>query len=165
VTTQASDFNDGSFEPWVVMQGDWSVVGNAFLQTSMSLAIAAVDADLTDFTLAGKVIAKSSAGRIGMLGRMSEDARSFYGVMLSGSDAQIFRAVEGSLTALGDPLPISPVEAGRSYIVSLTFVGSQIRLEVNRRRAAPVADSVLTHGRIGLATVGTAAAFDNVAVY
>ena len=162
-----SEFNDGVAAEWTTLSGDWSVNEGQFVGSNLTgeaLAIRPVPT-VADYHVAAKLTYLGGATEIGLLGRVSQDGQNFYGAILSDGVAQLFKSVAGVLVPLGDPLSIVAMTPGRSYMVRLSFSGSEIQLVVDRRAAIRVNDTDIAGGAVGLYALGASANFDNVAVY
>lgn len=98
------------------------------------------------------------------MGRVSADGRSHYGVALREGKAQLNKMVAQVITPMGSPLAIEDMSRGKCFMTALAFDGANITVTVDRKELS-VVDSDLSAGTIGLATIDTDAAFDNIVVY
>ena len=87
-------------------------------------------------------------------------------VLLGGTKVQIFKRLDGTFTALGNPaaLPLA-MTPKRSYMVRLSMTGSTIEMHVDGRLLGSVEDSSIAAGAAGLVTHQTNASFESITVY
>lgn len=160
-----SDFDRTGLKDWKSVNGAWSVKQGQYQQANDGLAMALnTEVKKKDFSVVGKLTYVSGAKEMGLLGRVSNNGKSYYGAMLDDNKAQIFKSVRGKLTPLGQAIPIDPMKAGKSYLVNLSFDGSNIRMTVDGKTATAY-DKSIRKGKIGLLTENTQAKADYVAVY
>ena len=162
----SDDFNGGAAPDWTPISGDWRVVGEQYVQRGSPQGLVRLELpDLDDFAVAGKVTYLGGEGSFGLLGRVSADGSTYYGAMIEDGVAQLYKSVAGFQTPLGAPLHLPAVTSGGAFIVSLEMTGSTIRMKVDRRLVTQGQDDEIASGSVALATSGTAASFDNIAVY
>ena len=160
-------FNDGTAPEWTPVSGAWSVDAASYAQSSNSRNAISLNTagSRADFSVVGKLSYSSGNKKIGLMGRASADGKTFYAALLTDSTAQLFKSADGKMTAIGDPIAISPMTPGKAYLVRLQFKGSTLQMWVDGVMGAVVRDTSIKSGCIGLLTMSTQAAFDNVAVY
>ena len=162
----ADDFADGDATGWLPLAGTWITADGQYGQQGDGPGMSIYDtAGLSDFTIAGKLTYVGGAGQVELLGRVSPDGLTYYGGAIRNGVAQLYKSVAGVVSPLGDPVPIQPMLVGTAYIMSLELNGSSITLKVDRQLVSEVTDTEIASGTVGLATVDTNGAFDNIAVY
>ena len=165
-TLLSSTFKTGTAQGWTPLSGNWAVKDRNYVQTGTGDAMT-INSNLTvnDYTVVGKFIYNSGIGNVSLLGRSSADGKNSYGVELQGTQAQVFKTVNGNRTFLGKPITISKMSPGMSYIVRLRMSGNTIQASVDGQMGQPIVDSSINHGGIGLSTSGLSASFKNIAAY
>jgi hypothetical protein len=160
-------FNDGTAPEWTPVSGAWSVDAASYAQSSNSRNAISLNTagSRADFSVVGKLSYSSGNKKMGLMGRASADGKTFYAALLTDTTAQLFKSADGKMTAIGDPIAISPMTPGKAYLVRLQFKGSTLQMWVDGVMGAVVRDTSIKSGCIGLLTMSTQAAFDNVAVY
>lgn len=156
------DFDDGNADGWATVSGSWSVAGDVFRQddTAGGLAVAGDDR-WTDYNLAVDVTTGDLAsGGVGLLARYSDDGH--YAVRLSADRVDLIKQ-DGDQATTVDSRQLS-LEAGTTYTVDLEVRSDYIKAYVDHDLAVQGYDASQPAGRVGLASWGTTADFDNVRV-
>jgi hypothetical protein len=164
-TLTSSNFNNGQATGWTPLSGTWSVQNGVYQQNSTVLSSSVNGSYVSsDYTVVGKLTYLSGSGQISLMGRTDATAHNGYGVQIQGTQAQLFKVVNGSKTFLGNTVTIDPMTPNRSYIVALNMTGTHLTMRVDGQ-IATVTDSSIAKGGLALVTNGVTASFDNIAAY
>ncbi len=163
--SEAWTFEDGSFAGWTPIVGDWQTGDGELHQVSTlpAMAILAREAR-ADVAVFGKITRRSGTGPLSLLGRVSADGRSFYGVMIADGKAWLVRSVDAQITPLGEAADVGPAIDGRAYLTRLEISGDTIFARVNGVNLGPVVDSAIATGSVGLASSGAQVSFDQIGI-
>ncbi|MGS2644456.1 family 16 glycoside hydrolase, partial [Streptosporangium sp. LJ11] len=170
-TAFSDDFESGSLSGWSKSGGDWSIVtdGSKVLRqanagSGNARQFAGPGTGWSDYTVQARVKPLSLGGNatVGLLARAASATKFYRLALLPGNKVQL-QAVNGSsYTVLGTAS--RTVTAGTWYTLSITTSGSTVSASVDGTPFATATGSLATTGRIGLQTLSSSAAFDDVLV-
>lgn len=173
------DFETGSANQWLEVSGSpWLVApdvgqaGHGYQLTPLFddfYASVAKEGPWTDQIIEAdvQVLAFGGTGTgdiVSLLGRFANIDNYYAAVLRPDGRAAIRASVGGAPPASIKTSPVLGITTGTWYHLRFELVGSALRLSVDGKLAAEIADSSLTKGTVGLGGDNTAAAFDNVRV-
>jgi hypothetical protein len=169
-TVFSDNFEDGNTNGWSKSGGTWAVVADGS-QTARQSNSGSENARLfagttswTAYTVQARVkpLSLGSGGHAALLARASGSTKFYRLALLPGNQVQL-QAVNGSnVTVIGGAS--RTVATGTWYTLAIEVNGSTVRGTVDGAQVAQGSSSVSSNGRVGLQTVFSSAAFDDVSV-
>ncbi|MER8225996.1 family 43 glycosylhydrolase [Streptomyces sp. NPDC094143] len=164
------NFADGNALGWKPYGGTWSAADGRYRAGHSLGGKALLDTDFADLTYDADVTPQGPGGDAGVTFRVTRpavgtDSYSGYYAGIGTDGKVVLGRADGRWTPLASrSLPIAP---GSTHRLRVTAVGTSIKVYVDDLTTPKISvtDATYTSGATGVRVFGTAASFDNVAVW